>query len=107
MGAGWFVMCAESGAKELPHKGKALLFAQYHLEEFAREAGVAPLKDFFSSDPAALSGYIRDQGIDPDEYDLPEEEWFDPADALPTLRVLLARLNDDPGPVQNLPKVRA
>lgn len=107
MGAGWFVALEDSEPKRLPHNGKALLFAQYHLEEFARELGVAPLKDFFSGDPAQVAEYFRGQGLDPDNFDLPDEQWFDPADALLTVRALLAKLDDDPGPIQSVEKVRA
>ncbi|MFL5327941.1 MAG: hypothetical protein ACJ8C4_03430 [Gemmataceae bacterium] len=106
MGAGWFVACEESGRVALPHGGRALLFAQYHLEEFAYELGLSPLKDFFSSNPEAIAEYFRSQGLNPDQFSLPDEEWFDPNEALPTLRGLLAKLNDDPGPVQSLEKVR-
>jgi hypothetical protein len=106
MGAGWFVQCADSGAQPLPHRGRALLVAQYQLEEFAREAALPPLKDFFSSDPAALAGYMRSQGVERDVADFPDEEFFDPVDALPTLRALIARLDDDPGSIASLAKVR-
>lgn len=106
MGTGWFVKGESSGALPVPHGGRALLFAQYHLEEFAREIGLEPLKAFFSSDPALVAAYFREQGLNPDDYDLPEEEWHDPADALPTLRALIRRLDDDPGPVASIEKVR-
>ena len=33
MGAGWFVQGEESGRHPLPHGGRALLFAQFQLEE--------------------------------------------------------------------------
>lgn len=106
MGAGWFVKCADSGAKPLPHGGRALLFAQYQLEEFARELGLPPLKEFFSSDPAALAEYVSSQGIERDVSDFPDEEFFDPSDALPTLRALVARLDDDTGSIASVDKVR-
>lgn len=107
MGAGWLVVGEESGPHELPHKGKALLFAQYHLEQFAREMELPALKSFFSNDPAQVAAYFRDQGLDPEQYDLPDEAWFEPSDALPTVRALANWLVDDPGPVQSLEKVRA
>lgn len=107
MGAGWYVQGKVTGPHSVPHGGRALLFAQYHLEEFAAELGVEPLKAFFSSNPAAVAKYFREQGMNPDEYELPTENWYDPADAMPTFRALLNRLKDDPGPVQSLDKVRA
>jgi hypothetical protein len=107
MGTGWFVQRETSGPRPLPHGGRALLFAQYQLEEFAREIGLEPLKSFFSPDPAAVARYFQDQGLDPADFDLPDEEWFDPADALPTVRSLLSRLDTDPGVIPGLDKVRA
>ncbi len=106
MGAGWFVQGHDSGPKPLPHGGRALLFAQYQLEEFAREIGLEPLKNFFSSDPSQVAAYFREQGLNPDDFELPEEEWHDPTEALLTVRSLLARLENDPGPVPALEKVR-
>lgn len=106
MGTGWLVVREKSGPSELPHKGKALLFAQYHLEEFARDMEMSPLKEFLSCNRASLESYLREQGIDPSQYDLPDEEWFDPGEALPTIRALSERLDDNPGPVQSIEKVR-
>ncbi len=107
MGAGWYVACEKSGAKELPHKGKAVLFAQFHLEEIARSLKVPLLKEFFSTNPAAMMHYLQEQGIEPDPDNLPDEMWFEPADAKPTLEALIQRLDDDPGMVQSIEKVRA
>jgi len=106
MGAGWYVKGADTGPRPLPHGGRALLFAQYQLEQFAHEAALPPLKEFFSSDPAELARYMRSQGIERDASDFPDEEYFDPSDALPTLRALVARLEVDPGPITGLDKVR-
>jgi hypothetical protein len=106
MGAGWYIAGEESGRTDLPHGGKALLFAQYHLENFAGELGVTPLKDFFSSNPEQIAAYLQSQGVTTDQFDLPDEEWYEPADALVTVRALITRLDEDPGPVQTLHKVR-
>lgn len=107
MSAGWYVACEQSGKRELPHKGKALLFAQFHLEEFARALQVPLLKDFLSSNPAAMMHYLQEQGIEPDPDNLPEEDWFEPSAAKGTLAALLRQLDTDPGLVQSLEKVRA
>src|SRR5688500_15230741 len=83
MGAGWYIALEREipgVGGTLPHVGRALLFAQHHLEEFARDAGLPPLKEFFSSDPAAVAAYLREQGIDADPDELTDEAWFDPAD---------------------------
>src|SRR5438105_3539486 len=99
MGAGWYVALErevpDTGGT-LPHNGRALLFAQHHLEEFARAAGLPPLKDFFSSDPMVVAAYLHDQGIAANADEMTEEAWFDPDDALPTVRLCRERLNDPP-----------
>ena len=109
MGSGWYVALEREVigvGGVLPHNGKALLFAQHHLEEIARELDLPPLKAFFSSDPAALADYLRDQGIAADADEMAAEEWFDPADALPTVRALLERLHDPPVGLGQEEKVR-
>jgi hypothetical protein len=110
MGAGWFVALENevpgvSGT--LPHTGKALLFAQHHLEEIARRFGLPPLKAFFSSDPIALAAYLHEQGIESEPDELADEDWFDPAEALPTIRRLLESLADPPIGLGQVERVRA
>ena len=110
MGAGWYValerdMPGHGGV--LPHNGKALLFSQHHLEEITRRLGLMPLKAFFSSDPKAISDYLKEQGIESDPDELSEEAWFDPDDALPTVRQLLESLADPPIGLGHVERVRA
>jgi hypothetical protein len=110
MGAGWYVALETevpgvSGA--LPHTGKALLFAQHHLEEIARSRALPPLKAFFSSDPAAVAAYLHDQGIESDPDELADEAWFDPSAALPTVRRLLVSLANPPVGLGQVERVRA
>jgi hypothetical protein len=109
VGAGWYVALerSESGPVALPQRGKALLFAQFQLEGIADELGLPALKAFFSSDPAAIADYFRRQGLEADADALPDEEWFDAADALPTVRALLERLQADPRAVPQIEKVTA
>jgi hypothetical protein len=109
MGAGWYVALEREipgtgGA--LPHNGRALLFAQHHLEEFARAAGLPPLKEFFSSDPTAVAAYLHDQGIEADSDEMSEEAWFDAAEALPTVRLCLERLQDPSPGLGQVERVR-
>jgi hypothetical protein len=109
MGAGWYVALDRDipgVSGRLPHYGKALLFAQHHLEEMARAAGLTALKSFFSSNPATLSAYLLDQGLAANEEELAAEEWFDPADAMPTLRHLIDGLCDPPVGLGQVERVR-
>jgi hypothetical protein len=109
MGAGWYVALEREVPGVgglLPHNGKALLFAQHHLEEIARRLGLTPLKAFFSSDPAALAAYLNEQGIASDPDELADETWFDPDDALPTVRRLLESLADPPIGLGQIERVR-
>jgi hypothetical protein len=110
MGAGWYVALEREVpgvGGVLPHKGKALLFAQHHLEEITRRLGLTPLKAFFSSDPSAVAAYLQDQGIVADADELDAEEWYDPADALPTVRALLEAIADPPVGLGQVERVRA
>jgi hypothetical protein len=110
MGAGWYIarereIPGTSGV--LPHAGKALTFAQHHLDEIARELGVPLLKEFFSSDPASIAAYLREHGVTKDPDELADEEWFDPAEILPTVRAVLDRLRDPPVGMGQVEKARA
>jgi hypothetical protein len=110
MGAGWYVALERAVPRvdgALPHNGKALLFAQHHLEEIARRLALPPLKEFFSSDPVAVTDYLQEQGIAADAEDLAAEEWYDAADALPVLRQLLESLSDPPVGLGQIDRVRA
>ncbi len=109
MGAGWYVALEREipgVGGVLPNNGRALLFAQHHLEEIARECGTPAIKDFFSSDPEALAAYLREQGIEaaPDQF--AAEQWFEADDLLPTLTVAVERMRDPPAGVGQVEKVR-
>jgi hypothetical protein len=110
MGAGWYIarereMPGTPGV--LPNAGRALTFAQHHFDEIARSLGLPPLKEFFSSDPATVAAYLREHGVDANADELAEEEWFDPADILPTVRAIQERLRDPPVGLGQVEKVRA
>jgi hypothetical protein len=110
MGAGWYVALEREipgVGGVLPHSGKALLFAQHHMEEITRRLDLPPLKAFFSSDPAAVAAYLTEQGIVSDPDEMADEEWHDPADALPTVRRLLESLADPPVGLGQVERVRA
>jgi hypothetical protein len=110
MGAGWYIarereMPGTSGV--LPNAGRALTFAQHHFDEIARSLGLPPLKEFFSSDPATVAAYLHEHGVDAAAKELAEEEWFDPAEILPTVRAIQERLHDPPVGLGQVEKVRA
>lgn len=106
MGAGWYVACEEAGRVTLPHGGRALLFAQYQLEEIARRLGLPALKTYFSTDPTQLTAYLHSQGIEADPTELAEECWHEPDSALPTLMAIAAQVEIEAGNIPNYEKVR-
>lgn len=109
MGAGWYVALEREipgVGGVLPNNGRALLFAQHHLEEIARECGLPALKNFFSSDPDALAAYLREQGVESDSEEFAAEQWYDAADVLPTLVAAFERLHDPPAGLGQIDKVR-
>jgi hypothetical protein len=101
MGMGWHVVLRQEvpGAAAVAMDGKGLIYRQKDLEQLARQLQLPPLTEFVSVDPESLGRYLRDQGLDPDDYPIPEEEWFAAAGALPTVRGLLAHLQAAPDAV--------
>lgn len=109
MGAGWYVAMEREipgVGGVLPNNGRALLFAQHHMEEIARACGLPPLKEFFSSDPDALAAYLREQGVEAQSDQFADEQWFGADDILPTLVAVNDRLHDPPVGIGQLEKVR-
>ena len=101
MGIGWHVVLEEElpGLAAVPMDGKALIHRQHDLDELAAALGVPPLTRFVSSDPLAVGRYLQQQGLDPEDFPLPELEWFPAADGLQTVCGLLARLKEKPDAV--------
>ncbi|MBL8798432.1 MAG: hypothetical protein JNM56_31345 [Planctomycetia bacterium] len=101
MGIGWHVVLETElpGAALAPMDGRALIHRQHDLDALAALLGVPPLTQFVSSDPAAIDRYLREQGLDPEDFPLPEVEWFAAEDGLPTVRGLLAHLKAKPDAV--------
>lgn len=98
MGLGWHVALTREipGVDPTAVNGKALIFRQRDLDELARQRGLTPLTHFLSVDPAALVGYFQQQGLDPDNFPIPAEDWFEPGAALTTVRGLRDQLRGDP-----------
>jgi hypothetical protein len=101
MGLGWHVALQSGlpGVDPAGVDGKALIHRQRDLDELARRLGVEPLSHFVSVNPEALARYLEQQGLDPAEYSLPEEEWFAAVDGLRTVCGLLAELRPHPDAV--------
>ena len=98
MGVGWYVTLQRElpGVDPSAVDGKALIHAQHQLRVIAERLGLTPLLAFLATNPAELGWFLQREGLDPEDYPLPEEEWFDPANGLATVRGLLADLRRDP-----------
>lgn len=107
MGIGWHVVLEQElpGVAAVPMDGKALIHRQHDLDELAAALGVPPLTQFVSSDPLAVGRYLQQQGLDPDDFPLPDVAWFPAADGLQTVRGLLARLREKPDAVLDAQRI--
>ena len=101
MAAGWSVVLESDlvGAAVPAGAGKSLLYFHRQIDAVAERLGVSPLSGFFSRDPRAIVDYLRQQGVEPDMDALPDEEWYEPAEGLATVRGLLAHLRIEPDDV--------
>jgi hypothetical protein len=99
MAAGWSVVLENRSAAVDAKGGKALLYYHRQIDELAERLGLEPLSHFFSRDPQAIAAYMRSLGVEPNMDALPEEEWFDAAEGLATVRGLLAHLREEPNDV--------
>jgi hypothetical protein len=101
MGMGWHVALngVVAATAAIRVDGKALIHRQHDLDELAEQLNLPPLTDFVSVDPTAVAAFLQQQGLDPDDYPIPEEAWFAPGDALPTVEGLLAHLRAQPDAV--------
>ena len=77
--------------------GQALARNEDALERLAESLSVAPLLQFFSADENSMC-LLLDQGAGDPEWarNLPEPQWFDPADGLMSVRALIRFLADTP-----------
>jgi hypothetical protein len=77
--------------------GHALARNEDALERLAESLQIAPLLQFFSADENSMC-LLLDQGAgDPEwAFNLPEPQWFDPADGLVTVRALIRFLVETP-----------
>jgi hypothetical protein len=71
--------------------GKALGHSK-HLDRLAERAGVRPLMEFHSQDPAEAEAFFEGEEVDPPAEGFAPEQWFSAADGLTTVRGLLSEL---------------
>ena len=86
--------------------GKALGHCE-HLARLAGQAGVRPLTEFFSQDPAEAAAFLEDQGIELPAGGLPAEPWFSPEHGLASVRGLLDYLAAHPEASSDAPALVA
>jgi len=107
--SGWYVLLERElpGSGSPPESGKALLYFHHQIDELAERLELPALSGFFCPERSEILAYLRDQGVTRDEDGLPDEEWFEAADGLVTVRGLLARLRLDPSGVPQAQKIIA
>jgi hypothetical protein len=69
--------------------GKGLSHQIELLDDAARQAGVRPLSEYFSVDPAQAAEFMEGEGIDAGEIELPPLQQYSAEDGLATVRALL------------------
>lgn len=107
MGLGWHVILERelSVPAADPAQGRSLIFYQHELDELARRLDVPPLTNFVSAVPERVAEYLREQGLDPERFPVPAEEWFDAAEGLTTVRGLTAQVRKKPTDVTDATRV--
>ena len=77
--------------------GHALARNEDALERVAESLHVSPLLQFFSADENSMCLLLEQGAGDPDwARQLPEPQWFDPADGLTTVRALIRFMMESP-----------
>lgn len=108
MSHGWRVVLQQELAGEVnAESGKSLLYYHRQIDELAEQLELIALSRFFSRSPADVAEYLRNQGFERNIDELPEEEWFDPADGLHTVRGLLEHLRLTPSAAPQSDKIIA
>jgi hypothetical protein len=109
MAAGWSVILEGEvpGIAPAAGSGKSLLYFQRQIDDLAKRLKLSPLSGFFSRSRADILAYLQDAGVERDPESVPDEQWFDPADGLATVRGLLDSLREDPTSVPDPVKIIA
>ena len=103
MAGGWHVRLERHlpGVEISTSSGVTLLYLQHQIDELAERLELRPLSRFFSTNPESVSAYLAEQGLNPADFDLPDEEWHDAAEGLETVRGLLVAIRAEP---ESIPK---
>jgi hypothetical protein len=103
MALGWYVALEREipGVDGTAVGGKALIHAQRQLDDLARQLGLPPVTGFLSVIPEQVAGFLEREGLDPEAYPIPEEEWYAPGEGLRTVQGLLGHLRSAPQVVHN------
>lgn len=107
MGLGWHVILESELPVPAadPALGRSLIFYQHELDELARSLELTPLTAFVSAVPERVAEYLREQGLDPEQFPIDEEEWFPAEEGLQTVHALADHLRGKPGAVTDAFKV--
>jgi hypothetical protein len=89
MGAAYFIVLErEIDGLDTGMDGKSLSRHMESLDEAARQLGVRPLSEFFSTDPEQLAEFMEGEGADVGDATLPALQQFTAQDGLATVRAL-------------------
>lgn len=93
----YIVVQGEDPGFDIFVNGHALARNEDALEHLAESLHVAPLLQFFSADENSMCLLLEQGAGDPEwARNLPEPQWFDPADGLATIRTLIRYLVGSP-----------
>lgn len=77
--------------------GQALARNEDALEKLAGHLHVSPLLEFFSADENSMALLMEEGGGNPDWLpNLPDPQWYSPADGLASVRALIRLLDETP-----------
>jgi hypothetical protein len=107
MAGGWHVRLERDlpGVQISTSSGVTLLYLQRQIDELAERYELRPLSRYFSANPESVSNYLAEQGLNPADFDLPDEEWHDAVDGLETVRGLLAAIRAEPESISKSDKI--
>ena len=80
--------------------GKCLARAAEVLDTVASQLGVRPVSEFISADPEQAAEFLKDQGADVGDIELPPLQQFPAHEGLATMRALMAHVQSQPETVK-------